>query len=127
MTVLHVPTEKVLFAADIVQHRMTAFLLEGRVRAWVAQLPALRERFHDVETLYPGHGDAGPANDLIDAQIEYLEAFIRLAAEGGGAPDLVATRAAAAMRERYPGYQPVAAIPDLLDQDAAALVKEVAS
>jgi hypothetical protein len=50
-----------------------------------------------------------------------------LAAEGGGAPDLVATRAAAAMRERYPGYQPVAAIPDLLDQDAAALVKEVAS
>jgi hypothetical protein len=69
----------------------------------------------------------GPANDLIDAQIEYLEAFIRLAAKGGGKPDVVAARAAAVMRERYPGYQPVAAIPDLLDQNAAALVKEIAS
>lgn len=127
MTVLHLPQQRVLFAADIVQHRMTAFLLEKRTRAWIAQLRALRERFADVRLIYPGHGEPGPADVLISAQIEYLETFVDLAgsAPQEAEPSEQAMKVASGMNERYPGYQPVAAIPDLLNQDAVALLDEL--
>lgn len=120
ITVLHLPEQRALFAADIVQHRMTAFLLEGRSAAWLGQLEALRTRFPDIQTLYPGHGEMGHPDELIGAQIAYLEAF-RAAVRGKNNPE----EAAAEMRQRFPGYEPVAQIPDLLDKDAAALSKEM--
>ena len=130
MTVLHLPQHGILFAADVVQHRMTAFLLEGRSRGWLGQLEALRIRYPEVRTVYPGHGEPGPAAELIEAQIEYLRAFRadvtkELQNGNGSRPDV--SKAAAAMQVRYPGYQPVAQIEDLLQQDAGALAKEFAT
>ena len=129
MTVLHLPEHGILFAADIVQHRMTAFLLEGRSKGWLGQLQALKIRFPDVHTIYPGHGVPGPAAELIEAQVEYLEAFRAEVSRvtGGPAPDQDVAKAVAAMRARYPDYQPVAQIEDLLQLDAGALAKEVAA
>jgi glyoxylase-like metal-dependent hydrolase (beta-lactamase superfamily II) len=122
MTALYLPAHGALFAADAVQHGMTAFLLEGRSKAWLAQLRGLRERFPGATTLYPGHGAPGPVDDLVDRQIEYLETFRALVARRG-APE----EAAAEMARRYPGFPPAAAIDDLLEQDAAALRAEVAA
>ena len=129
MTVLHMPAARALFCADVVQDRMTAFLLEGRSSAWLAQLRRLRAAFRDVKTLYPGHGEPGSPEILIDRQIEYLDTFRALVdaeASGGELPDGAEQRIAAAMAERYPGYEPVAAIPDLLRQDVAPVAKELA-
>jgi glyoxylase-like metal-dependent hydrolase (beta-lactamase superfamily II) len=120
MTVLHLPEQRALFAADIVQHRMTAFLLEGRSAAWLGQLEALRTRFPDIDTVYPGHGEPGPPEDLIAAQRAYLQAFRSVVQETRDAGD-----AADTMRRQFPGYEPVAQIPDLLDKDASALRKEM--
>ena len=129
MTVLHLPAARALFCADVVQDRMTAFLLEGRSGSWLDQLRRLRSAFPDVETLYPGHGEPGSPETLIDRQIDYLGTFRALveAETGGGElPDGADQRIAGAMAERYPGYEPVAAIPDLLRQDVAPVAKELA-
>ena len=129
MTVLHLSAAHALFCADVVQDRMTAFLLEGRSSAWLGQLRRLRSAFPDVETLYPGHGEPGAPEVLIDRQIDYLDTFralVEAEADDGELPEGADLRVAAAMAERYPGYEPVAAIPDLLKQDVAPVAKELA-
>ena len=120
MTVLYLPEQRVLFSADLVQHRMTAFLLEGRLDAWLAQLRGLRERYPSVETIYPGHGEPGEAEHLIQEQIDYLEVFRSLLRRGEDVQTVVHE-----MERRYPGYEPVAAIPDLLRQNAKALADQL--
>lgn len=119
MTALHLPAHELLFAADAVQDRMTAFLLEGRPAAWLGQLHALRIRFPNVKTLYPGHGDPGPAADLVARQIAYLETACNVAEASAQLEDAVRK-----MERLYPGYVPVAAIADLLSQDMTILRKQ---
>lgn len=73
MTILHFPDQRSLFVADLIQHQMTAFLLEGRSGPWLTQLSKLRSAFPDVAMVYPGHGEPGPLDALVDAQARYLE------------------------------------------------------
>ena len=108
---------------------MTAFLLEGRSTAWLQQLERLRTEYADVETVYPGHGDPGSPSALIERQIEYLTHFRRAvmaATVDGELPPGGDQRVADAVNSRYPGYLPVAAIPDLLKMDTAPVAEELA-
>lgn len=128
MTVLHLPEQRILFAADVIQHRMTPFLLEGRSGAWMEQLKRLIAEFDDVETIYPGHGDAGSPSSLVGEQEGYLLTFrelITLERDGDGLRDGGEERIISAMNARYPGYLPVAAIPDLLAKDIPSIAKEL--
>lgn len=128
MTALHLPDHGVLFCGDAIQHDMTAFLLEGRSAAWLAQLDALAARFPGLQILYPGHGEPGPPEELVRRQQAYLRDFRSLVEAEMHAGELAPgadQRIAARMDERYPGYQPVAAIPDLLKQDVAPVAKEL--
>lgn len=126
VTVLYLPQTGDLFSADIVQNGMTAFLLEGRIDAWLGQIDSLRQEFPDMRTLHPGHGDSGAPNDLLNRQREYLSTFRRLVGEeltdgrlNDGAEDRITGR----MEDLYPGYLPVAAIPDLLRMDIAPVAE----
>lgn len=56
MLTLHAADAGILFCADVVQHNMTAFLLEGRLEEWLNQLDALEARHGMVATVYPGLG-----------------------------------------------------------------------
>lgn len=130
MTIIHLRELGALFCADIVQDRMTAFLLEGRTAPWLAQLDRLRTAFPTVATLYPGHGAPGTPAELIARQADYLANFRALVAaemRDGTLTDGADARIAAAMAVRYPGYLPVAAIPDLLIKDIAPVAKELAA
>ena len=130
MTLVHLAAARALFCADVVQDRMTAFLLEGRSGAWLDQLRRLRDAFPQVETLYPGHGEPGSPGELIARQAAYLGEFRTLVAQElrhGALPEGSEDRIGAAMEARFPGYLPVAAIPDLLKQDIAPLAKELAA
>lgn len=130
MTALWLPEERLLFAGDAVQNAMTPFLLEGRSRAWLGQLAALEIRFAEVDRLFPGHGPAGPARELVERQRDYLvtlQRLVRSHASDGGLDDGLIGRVADAMRERYPGYQGVAAIPDLLERNIAKIAGETAT
>ena len=131
MTVLYLPESGDLFAADCVQHGMTAFLLEGRIDAWLGQLAALRARFPDAVTLHPGHGPSGPPDALIAFQAQYLTALRdRVAARlgpDGGLAEVAADGIRGEMEAAYPGFLPVAAIPPLLDLNIQAVAKALAS
>lgn len=130
VTVLYLPATGDLFSGDVIQHEMTAYLLEGRIDAWTGQLDTLRRKFPDMKTIHPGHGASGSADQLIAQQREYLDTFRRLVADeaaGAGLADDAEDRIAGAMAKRYPGYQPVAAIPDLLKQNVAPVAQALAA
>ena len=54
MTLVHLPAARALFCADVVQDRMTAFLLEGRSSAWLMQLQRLSAAFPRCRDALPG-------------------------------------------------------------------------
>ena len=128
MTVLHLPESGDLFPADIIQHRMTAFLLEGRLDAWLDQIEALRRDFPEVRTIHAGHGASGTPDALLSYQQTYLETFKRLVAEEIAEGELIAgaaERITSRMQEVYPDFEPVAAIPDLLELNIAPVAKAI--
>jgi glyoxylase-like metal-dependent hydrolase (beta-lactamase superfamily II) len=129
MTVLHAEAEDVLFAADLFGSRATPWLLDGHVRAWIAQLEAALPRYGGVGTALPGHGAAAPASALIGEQLSYLRAFETLvrAELGGGAvlPEGAAARIRHATETRFPGYPRVAPQPNLIELNAEALAREL--
>ena len=131
MTVLHLPANDVLFSADIIQDRMTAFLLEGRSERWIAQLEAVRAMFPNVQTIYPGHGEPNTPTMLIQRQIDYLKRFRAFISENMSVDGQIAENARAKivdeMQQLYPGYQPVAAIPDLLNENIDPIATEIFS
>ena len=130
MTVLHLPEAGALFSADIIQDQMTAFLLEGRSEQWLAQLETIRNRFPEVQTIYPGHGQSDAPTALINRQVEYLRRFQALVSQNmvkGEVTDTAKTKIMDAMQKHYPSYQPVAAIPDLLTENIAPIAKELSS
>jgi len=128
MTVLHVPEEHALFCADVIQDRMTAFLVEGRLSSWIQQIAKLDSLFPDVKLYYPGHGEPGSAKELAERQAEYLSTFrnvVDVATRGEEVTPAEEQRVIDEMETRYPGYHPVAAIPDLLRRNIAPVAKEL--
>ena len=126
MTVLYLPEQGALFAADAIQDQSTAFLLEGRSGKWLEQLDRLKTMFPDAKTVYPGHGAPGTLEELVSRQSEYLRYFRKLvrshAGEADGAEEIIARE----MEAQYSGYLPVAAIPDLLTKNIGPVAKELA-
>ena len=74
-TVFYVPKQKAVFVGDLVNGETTPVFYQGGIDPWLDQLRQLKERFPEAETLYPGHGQPGPAQEMIDAEISYLTTF----------------------------------------------------
>lgn len=132
-TVYYLPASGDLFGGDIAINQMTDFLLEGRTKAWLAQIEALRHLYPDVETLFPGHGQPAEAAPLFDRQASYLT-FIRDAVavqiaaggmEGGGLSPSARRYVADAVKARFGDNPPVAVIPALGELNADAVAKEM--
>ena len=121
MTCLSLPDERAVFTGDAIQNGMTPYLLEGRSGAWLTQLMRLREELDGDVTIYPGHGEPGDLS-LIDWQIGYLNKFRALVLAHGTDSD---ERIVEEMNASFPDFQPVAAIPDLIDKNVPALKKEL--
>lgn len=118
MLVTAIEDSGAFLVADMVEHGMTAFLVEGRAGGWLAGLDRLESLLPPVATAYPGHGASGAAGHLLAAQRDYIRRALELATAGGGTEIAVAQ-----MRLDFPGFVPVAAIPDLLERNIAALAK----
>lgn len=114
MLVADIAGSSAMFVADMVAHGMTGFLLENRPDGWLRGLGALEGALPPEATAYPGHGPAGGARPLIAAQRDWLRRMTEVAR--GDPAEAVAT-----MQREFPGYLPVAAIPDLLERNMAAL------
>lgn len=114
MLVTEVVGRDAVLAADMIENGMTAFLLENRAAGWLAGLDRLAALVPPHASLYPGHGPAGAAAVLIEAQRHYIRRSLALAGE-------LPEQAAASMRREFPGYLPVAEMPDLLERNLAVL------
>lgn len=131
MTLLHSEANDLLVTADLCGNRATPWLLDGSTLDWIAQLEAVLPRYAGVRTALPGHGAAAPAGVLIREQLEYLRTMERLVrAELAIAAPLApaaAQRVRAAMDARYQGFPRVAPMPNLIELNAAALAREIAT
>lgn len=118
MLVTEIEGSGAFLVADMVEHGMAAFLVEGRADGWLAGLERLEGLLPTAATAYPGHGAAGAATHLLAAQRDYIGRLLELVAAGGGAE-----QTAERMRRDFPGFLPVAAMPDLLERSVAALAR----
>ena len=125
MMTLYAPEENTLFCADVVQHEMTAFLLEGHLEEWLHQLEVISAKYNAVPMVYPGHGASGTAAELFGFQRTYLQTFQKLIGERESAHGKISpdgrTQIVEAMNRAYPKFLPVAMIPDLLEKDVDAI------
>jgi glyoxylase-like metal-dependent hydrolase (beta-lactamase superfamily II) len=71
-TVYFEPASRALFGGDLTGNHVTPALIEANSCGWLMNLAALSGRFGDADTVYPGHGDPGPAAQQISEQRDYL-------------------------------------------------------
>lgn len=105
---LYVPTLGALVSGDLVYGDVHLWLAEGRADGWLRNLSSVGRR--DIRRVLSGHGVSG-GPELLDANREYIEAFVH-ATESGETREA----AVAAMAARYPGY----ALPVVLDLSVGA-------
>lgn len=129
MTTLYLPDENILFIGDIVDNEKTPYLLEGRTEAWIAQIVEVTAAYSDsAPVLYPGHGLPEALDVLMPAQIGYLTTirhFVSQSVEDGTFDDAERAAIIADMELLYPGYLPVANIPNLLELNLDALAEDI--
>lgn len=117
-----------IFCGDIVSNRMTPFLLERRTKLWMEQIRSFSVRFPNPSMLYCGHGPAG-GSELLRQQLDYLQQFRTQVASVMTGPELSAEQRSSIVQwteTTFPGYQPVAEIPDLIGANASAVAAEIA-
>lgn len=129
MTVLVSAERRLAFVADLAGNAMTPWLGDGHVLAWMALLEAAQSRLAGY-TVYPGHGAAGPAAQVLGGQRAYLKFFVhavRTEVQRTGFPLNAPAKARlrAATEAAYPGYQPVAPNPALIEANADAVAAEL--
>lgn len=131
MTLLSSSERKQVFVGDLAGNAMTPWLVDGHVVRWMAQLEQARKRYAGY-MLYPGHGQPGPADLVLAEQYRYLAEFVddvRREMTPGRAElsDEARIRIRTRVETRYPGFLRVAPPPLLIDMNARAVAKELAS
>ena len=145
MMVIYLTSQKLIFTGDIINNHMHPFFAgaispesRSHISEWIKQIEYLQQKYPDAKVLFPGHGPSGVAKTLLDEQLNYLNTFrslvkqqMHLAVKLGG------ERAVANITEQgkalikselqklYPGYEPVATLPNMLDYNIDALAKEI--
>jgi glyoxylase-like metal-dependent hydrolase (beta-lactamase superfamily II) len=124
-----------LYSGDLATSKVTPALIEGNSCGWLKVLDQLDGRFPSVRTMYPGHGEPGPARELIDGQRRYLRQFrdlVRLAIapdspEGGTVTAGEETSIVAELDRAYPDHPPVADLPALAPVNIKAVAQELSA
>jgi glyoxylase-like metal-dependent hydrolase (beta-lactamase superfamily II)/quinol monooxygenase YgiN len=144
MTLIYLPSQKLLFTGDVVNNRMHAALIEGHSSEWIKQIEYIKQNYSDTKILFPGHGQSGSPITLLDEQLNYINTFRSLVEQelqllqpagevGINITEEGKMRIKSELQRLYPNYLHVASIPlstmlDLnIDAIAMELTKEVAS
>jgi len=135
MTLIYLPSQKLLFTGDVVNNEMIPFLAEGRSLDWVKQLEYIIQNYPNTGILFPGHGQSGPAKILLDGQLNYINTFrslveqeLQSAEVGANLTEYGKTKIKDELQRLFPNYTPVAKLPsniDLNDMNIEAIVKEM--
>lgn len=128
MTMLSIPSERAVLAADLVAHRMHPNFTDANIDSWPRALDRLTRGFSGY-TLYPGHGEPGPVSLLAANQTAYIS-FVRGQVEREILADDVATEAEinaaiTTIRTNYPGWESVTGRPVQLRRNLEAIVAQL--
>ena len=136
MTLIYLPSQKILFTGDVVNNRMHPFLAEGRSSEWIKHIEYIMQNYSDAEILFPGHGQSGPPKTLLEEQLNYINTFRSLveqqqqmqsSAEVGGEniTEEGKARIKSELQSIYPNYISVATLSNMLDINIDAVAKEI--
>ena len=136
MTLIYLPSQKILFTGDVVNNRMHPFLAEGHSSEWIKQIEYIMQNYSDAEILFPGHGQSGPPKTLLDEQLNYINTFRSLVeqqqqmqsaaeVEGKNITEEGKARIKSELQRIYPDYISVATLSNMLDINIDAVAKEI--
>jgi len=98
VTIVHIPTHKILIATDTVYKDTHLFLADKQPAGWNAILDQIAA-LPNVSTIYPGHGTLGGL-ELLNENRQYIADFIAATQE----PGANAATVIAKMKALYPLY-----------------------
>lgn len=126
ITVIYLPSEKILIASDLLYHNVHPWLAEGRSKAWVEQISYVKNTYAEAEIVYAGHGSEGDL-DALDGQLEYIQFFQELVGNhllsDGDLTDAAKAQIKQTMQTRYPGYP----LEFLIEMNSNGVAKELAN
>ncbi len=128
ITMLAIPSQNALLSSDLVVNRMHPNMADSNFDSWPRLLDRVA-RDYSGYTLYPGHGDPGPANLLLANQAAYLT-FMRNLVVNDILQDDVATEAEitdaiAAIRANYPLWETTTGRSNQLRRNLEAIVAQL--
>lgn len=133
-TMIYLPTQRILFTGDLVNNNMHPLLtgpnfvvsLSGD---WIKQINYVMKKYSDAKVLYPGHGPTGSPTSLLNQQLQYLNTFRSLVEQQltptGNVSDQGRNIIKNELERIYPGYLPVATVPNMIDLNINAVAKEL--
>jgi glyoxylase-like metal-dependent hydrolase (beta-lactamase superfamily II) len=144
MMVIYLPSQKMIFTGDIVNAHMhpsfagaVSLQSPSHISEWIKQIKYIIQKYPEAKTLFPGHGQSGVAKTLLNEQLNYLDTFRSLVKQQMQLTAKVGEGAVASITERgkvliknelqrlYPGYNPVATLPNMIDYNIDAIAKEI--
>jgi len=126
ITVIYLPSKKVLIASDLLYHKVHPWLAESRSKAWVKQIEYVKSTYVEAEVVYAGHGSEGSL-DALNGQIEYIQFFQELVGKYLKADeelgDAAKVQIKQTMQTQYPGYP----LEFLIEMNVDGVAKELLS
>jgi len=124
LTMVYHPERHALFTTDLVYNRTHPWLAEGHSSAWLAQLGHVAQKYADVTTIYPGHGESDTLM-AVNRQVDYLNTLQMLIRpevdKSGKLTDQAREIVKGEMIRQYPGYP----LEMLLEGNIVAVGKEL--
>lgn len=115
-TLLFSPDHGVLFSSEVVENAVTAYLRDGDLPTWIAQVEELETHLlpRGLTLIYPAHNEPAPADIAFRVQLEHLRAYrdlVTLALRSGDDQRLLneeKARIVAEIERRFPDFAEVA-------------------
>jgi glyoxylase-like metal-dependent hydrolase (beta-lactamase superfamily II) len=115
------------FVGDLAFNGTHAYIADGHVLAWLANLTRIERLCEDVEIIFPGHGAAGSPRELIAAQRDYLLTYaVHIKELSGGEPSLSET-ALDELEARMKAAYPRAGLTFLIKMGAEPVAREMST
>ncbi len=118
-----------MFIGDLVNGEKTPGLFEGNTSNWLNTLREIKEKFPDLQQVYPGHTKPDNFNVLLQAQIDYIETFRNLVSQALENDEVVGDEEKRDISDeiemRYPNYETSLLLPGLININIDGVAKEL--
>lgn len=129
-TVFYLPATGDLYAGDLVLNRMHGFFYEGASLENLTVLDRLSSLFPNARTLHPGHGNAGPAAEVIARHRDHIVQARYMAARAlakSGNTATVRSEVVRSLKAKYPSFGIPGGQPDMIEVSVKGLLDELST